>query len=218
MWQLGMQALRESWRLGGASAVGRMLATKLYWRRHYVRFRVDLAEWSLPEDPPGPIEVREGRLDELARMREAAPVPLSREFHEDRLHGARRFYLGFCDGRLGHISWVFTRGDRTPQIDLAEGEAELNGAYTVKEFRGRSLLPTVERAILRDLKREGYRTVYTHVAVDNLSSQRGVVKAGFQPEGILTWRWILGTSWRQYRRTHPPGAAAATVPGTATAR
>jgi RimJ/RimL family protein N-acetyltransferase len=218
MWQLGMQALRESWRLGGASAVGKMVLTKLYWRRHYVRFRVDLGNWNLPPDPPGPIEVREGRLDELARIREAAPAPLSREFYEDRFHGARRFYLGFCDGRLGHISWVFTRSDRTPQIDLAEGEAELNGAYTIKEFRGRSLLPAVERAILRDLKREGYRTVYTHVAVDNLASQRGVVKAGFQPEGILTWRWILGTSWRQYRRTHPPEAPAAPAPRIAAAR
>lgn len=199
-------ALAEHWRHGGLPGVITAVAAKIYWQGRYVRLRVDLDTWEDRSEPPGPLVVREGSLDELARFRDARPhLPV--QFYEDRLHGARRFYLGFWNGAVAHISWVFEAQDRTPQIALRPGEVELNGAYTLGEFRGRGLLPAVERGIIRDLKARGYHTVYTHVAVDNVSSLRGVAKAGFLPVGILTWRWICGVPWRSYA----PDAAHATA-------
>ena len=207
-------AIKETWRLRGRRGVLEALGDKIYWEGRYVRLRVDLATWVDQPEPPGPLEVRRGSLAELARYREARPwLPV--QFYEDRLHGARQFYAGYWNGELAHVSWVFTHEDRTPQVALAPGEAELNGAYTVKEFRGKGLLPAVERAILRDLRCRGFATAYTHVSVDNVSSLRGVAKAGFRPVGVLTWRWVFGLS---IRRFEPDRVAPGLRPRTAFAR
>ena len=197
MGQRTLSVFAEHWRLHGLPGLVAAVAAKVYWQGRYVRLRVDLAAWEDRPEPPGPLTVREGTLEALRRFRDTTP-DLPVQFYEDRLHGARMFYLGLWDGAIAHISWVFESGDRTPQIALVPGEVELNGAYTRKPFRGRGLLPAVERGIIRDLKARGYRTVYTHVAVDNAPSLRGVAKAGFRPVGVLTWRWILGLSWRSY--------------------
>lgn len=189
-------AVAGVWRLRGLRGLARFLAGKIYWSGRFVRFHVDLAEWTIAPPTPG-VEAREGSFDELQRFRGGARVAL--EFHEDRLHGARRFYLGLVDGQVGHISWVYTHRDRTRQIRLRPGEIELNGAYTVRAFRGRGLLSAVERAILNDAKREGVRAAYTHVRVDNTASLRGVARTGFRPIGILTWRRVLGVSWTRFR-------------------
>lgn len=221
MLQRAVAVFAEHWRLHGLRGLLAVLAAKVYWQGRYVRLRVDLGTWEDRPEPPGSLTVREGTLEELRRFRDSTPE-LPVQFYEDRLHGARTFYLGFWDGEIAHVSWVFESCDRTPQVVLGPGEVELNGAYTRKPFRGRGLLPAVERGIIRGLKARGYRTVYTHVAVDNVASLRGVAKAGFRPVGVLTWRWIAGVSWRSYepdeqlvatRSAAVPESAA--VPGSA---
>lgn len=202
-----ISALAGHWHSHGARGVLSALRGKIFWHCRYVRLRVDLDAWDDPGDPEGPLVVQRGVLEDLVRFREATPgLPV--QFYEDRVHGAREFYLGLYDGDVAHISWAYGHQDRTPQVALRPGEVELNGAYTRKPYRGKGLLPAVERGMMRDLKRQGVKTVYTHVGVDNVASLRGVAKAGFRPVGILTWRWILGVSWRRYE----PGVVAAVPP------
>jgi GNAT superfamily N-acetyltransferase len=142
------------------------------------------------------VEVRQG-LDELERVRRHHGH-LPTEFHLDRLRGAHRPYLGFHDGRIGHISWLFTPGDHPRLIALGRAEVELDGAFTLPEARGQGLLTAVECAILLDARREGYTKAYTHVAVDNVASLRGVRKTGFSPAGLVTLHWTLGLPWMTY--------------------
>jgi hypothetical protein len=145
---------------------------------------------------PG-VEAREGTLEELVRFRTDTPA-LPTQFYGDQIHGVRRFYLGFVDGHIGHISWVFTSVDRPQQMRLGPGDIMLDGAYTRPECRGCGLLSAVERVILDDAKREGKQHAYTHVSSDNVASLRGVMKTGFRPVGVLDWRWVLGVALLRY--------------------
>ena len=194
------------WRLRGFDGVLAVARSKIYWRAHYVRFAVDLREWTIVEHHGPGVEAREGTLEELIRFRENRP-DLPAQFFCDLTHGARRFYLGFADGVLGHISWVYGEGDHVRHMRLGRGEIMLEGALTFKSCRGRGLLSAVERAALNDAKREGLRAAYTHVSTDNRASLKGVWKTGFRPVGLLTWRWILGVPLMRY--VHGPTRAAA---------
>jgi hypothetical protein len=209
----GMRALSTAGRLYGAQGLYAVLRTKLYWRAQFVRFKVDLAQWPERSRPREGVEAREGTFDELNRFRESHPqAPI--QFYADRTHGGHRFYLGLCDGRIGHISWVYDESDRVRQMRLQAGEIMLEGAFTFSDFRGRGLLAAVECAALDDARREGKRAAYTHVSVDNRASLRGVWKTGFRPVGLLTWRWVCGMSVTSYLDSAQLAASAAGLPAT----
>jgi hypothetical protein len=190
----GMRALRTAGRVHGMRGLYHVLRTKLYWRAQYVRFHVDLGEWAItPPGGKGDVEAREGTFEELQQFRDLrGKLPI--QFYADQTHGGRRFHLGICDGRIGHISWVYSEPDRVRHMTLGPGDIMMEGAYTFADARRRGLLPAVERAALNDAKREGMRHAYTHVSTDNRASLRGVWKTGFRPIGLLTWRWVLGVS------------------------
>jgi len=179
------------WRLNGLRGALDAVRPRIASRKEFVRFEIDLSTWE-PRHVPAGVEVRRG-LDELERVRRNRS-DLPTEFYLDRVRAARRPYLGFFDGQIGHISWLFTPSDRPRLIALGDGEVELDGAFTLPEARGRGLLTAVECAILLDARREGYTTAYTHVAVDNVASLRGVRKTGFLPAGVVTLRWTLGVA------------------------
>jgi ribosomal protein S18 acetylase RimI-like enzyme len=169
---------------------------RLASRTQFVRFAIDLRTWEPPRSAPPAVQVRQG-LYELVRLR-GSDEALPSEFYLDRLRGGRRPYLGFVEGRIGHISWLFTSDDRPRLIALGPDEIELDGAFTLPAARGRGLLTAVECAMLLDAKREGYARAYTHVAVDNVASLRGVAKTGFSSAGVVTLRWTLGLHWISY--------------------
>jgi len=194
------EGLRTFWTINGPRGVFDAIRPRLVSRTQFVRFAIDLETWRPPHAAPSSVEVRHG-LDELERLRRHRE-DLPSEFYLDRLRGARRPYLGFHDGRVGHISWLFTPVERPRLITLGPDEVELDGAFTLPEARGQGLLTAVECAILLDARREGYARAYTHVAVDNVASLRGVRKTGFTPAGIVTLRWTLGLSWTSYIAEH----------------
>jgi len=195
MWPQALSSIIELKRQTGTRGAYEAIRTRLYSGGDYVRFAVDLTAWQPPAATDPAIEIRRG-LAELVRARTSLAAPP--QFYEDRVRGARRPYLGVWNGGVGHISWVFTHDDRTRLIRLRPGEVELDGAYTFPEYRGRGLLSAVERAILSDVKREGFQVAYTHVAVENRSSLRGVRKTGFRPVGIVRLRWLLGAPRARY--------------------
>ena len=193
------QRLRTFWQVNGPRGVIEAIKPRVASRKQFVRFEIDLNTWE-PRAAPATVDVRHG-LDELERVRRRR-AHLPTEFYLDRVRGARRPYLGFHDGQIGHISWLFTPSDRPRLIELGSGEVELDGAFTLPEARGQGLLTAVECAILLDARREGYTKAYTHVAVDNVASLRGVRKTGFIPAGVVTLHWTLGLSWMTYIAEH----------------
>lgn len=195
MWPRALSSIIELKRLAGRRGVWEAIRARLHGGGDYVRFAVDLTAWQPPTATDPAIEIHRG-LAELHRARASLAAPP--QFYEDRIRGARRPYLGVWNGGVGHISWVLTHDDRTRLIRLRPGEVELDGAYTFPEYRGRGLPPAVERAILSDVKREGIRVAYTHVAVENRPALRGVRKTGFCPVGIVRLRWLLGAAWVRY--------------------
>jgi RimJ/RimL family protein N-acetyltransferase len=188
--------------------------TRLLSRGRFGRWEIDLTSWTPAPPPTGRIEVRRVSLEELARLRDEARERLPAEFYADAFHGARHCYVAFCEGQVGHVSWLFTSEDRTRQVRLRPGEVELNFAYTVPAFRGRGLLTAVETAALRDAQRRGMKRAYTHVAVDNTASARGVRKTGFTLTGVVTLTWILGLCLRRF--TPLPAARSPTEPAATT--
>lgn len=210
-------AVATTWKLRGFTGLASLLGRKLYWRYTYVRFAVDLDTWQI-QPRGGAVTARRATLDELERVRTERPdLPL--QFHADRTHGVRDCYLGFVDGQVASVSWVFTHENIVRHMTLRPGEIMLDGAYTLPEFRGRGLLSIVERAILDDARREGVRLAYTHVAVDNRASLRAVWKTGFRPVGLLRWSWIAGVSRARYQDGADTAASAAGLsPGEAAAR
>lgn len=200
------RAFRGTWRLGGFRGLVEAFWCRLYRRQRFIRFGVELREWRIVDHPSDGLEAREGTPEELVRAR-AQTNELTIAFYADIARGARRFYVGLIDGEIRHISWVFAHGDPTLQMALAPDEIMLDSVYTVPAFRGRGLLPVVQRAILDDAKRQGYRYAYTHVEVDNVASIRGVRKTGFRPIGELHRLWVLGIPISRYVAARPEAAA-----------
>jgi hypothetical protein len=183
-----------TWKVSGMRGILRLARSKLYWHGRFIRFQVDLGSWPAGGTAGAAgIVAREGRREELIRFRCTARG-LPREFYADQTHGASRFYLGFVDGRIGHISWVFSARDRPPQIQLQDDEVMVDCAYTCHEFRGLGLFGAAQRAVLDDAKRERIRRVFMHVSHDNIPSLRSVVRTGFRPVGVLDWWWVLGVA------------------------
>jgi RimJ/RimL family protein N-acetyltransferase len=208
-----MSALHAVARSEGWAGIWERCRTRFFSRGRFGRWEIDLTAWTPAPPPPGPVEVRRVSLEELARLRRDAPG-LPSEFYADAFHGARHCYVAFCEGTVAHISWLFTSEDLTRQVRLRPGEVELNFAYTVPAFRGHGLLTAVETAALRDAQRRGMKRAYTHVAVDNTASARGVRKTGFTLTGVVTLTWILGLCLRRF--TPLPPARSPTEPAATT--
>lgn len=101
----------------------------------------------------------------------------------ERLGGGRA-YGAFIGGRLAHVSWLITCEIEPATgnvIGLREDEVEITACFTVPEFRGLGLYPLAIREICEIARGKGFRTVFMKVRPENLSSKRGIVKAG------LTW-------------------------------
>jgi hypothetical protein len=205
-----IRSIGRVWRASGAVGVVKAVASRAWQRRRFVQFRIDLERWDPGPPPSPPLEVRSG-LAELIAFRRRAADPLPVQFFQDDMHGAVRPYLGLWNGEVGHISWLFSdggRGRRLRLVDLGPHEVELDGAFTFRAFRGKSLLSVVEREMLRDARRAGARVAYTHVEADNVASIKGVLKTGFAAHGLVTYVRFLGLE----RRRWEPLAAAEPAP------
>ena len=199
----GVSALRAVVASEGWAGIWTRCRSRLFSRGRFGRWEIDLARWAPPPPPVSTVEIRRVDRDELARVRRHAAGPLSPEFYADVFHGARCCYLAWCEGRIAHISWLFTSEDVTRQIRLRPGEVELNFAHTLPAFRGRGLLTAVETAMLRDAQLRGIARAYTHVGVDNVASARGVRKTGFTLTGVVTVTWLLGRCRARFTAVAP---------------
>lgn len=96
----------------------------------------------------------------------------------------------FIGDDLTHISWlVSAEHDRISpirDIKLDDGQAEITHCQTGTAWRGRGIYPCVIRLLCAEAARNGVRTVFMATDPDNVSSQRGISKAGLELAGRVT--------------------------------
>lgn len=149
-----------------------------------------------------PVDLAKLSDDELRKLAQNYP-----EFHRqaERLDefGFNDAYVLRVNGEPAHISWLVTsEHDKLlpeREIKLRRGEAEITHAYTAEAFRGRGLYPLMINALCQQAAEMGVKRVYMSVHPSNVSSLRGVGKAGFELTGrvfrlhspLLSDRFVL---------------------------
>ncbi len=121
-----------------------------------------------------------------------------------RFETGRRCCIARVDGKLAAYGWVsFDEefiGELGLRLKLSPGEAYIWDCYTAPSFRNRHLFSALLSYIASELKAEGLCRVWIGANLENLASQRGIARAGFQPVAdlavarVLALRqvWVLG--------------------------
>lgn len=105
----------------------------------------------------------------------------------DRLHGARRAYLGLLDDDPVHIAWVFGPHEPNKYFELNDHEAMIGPCLTYPWARGKGVYPSMIAAISEILADEGIEQIYMLVEKRNTASIRGVEKAGLRHNGRVSF-------------------------------
>ncbi|HLI70121.1 MAG TPA: GNAT family N-acetyltransferase [Ktedonobacteraceae bacterium] len=118
---------------------------------------------------------------ELAQaMGLADPVPILQRFQQ-----GKRCHIARVADQLVTYGWITFDEEHIGELGLTvrllPGEAYIWDCGTLPEYRGRHLYPALLAHMLRELQNDGFRRVWIGMDADNLPSQAGVARAGFQP-------------------------------------
>lgn len=148
---------------------------------------------ALPEIP-APEEARFQPLSEDDLMM-PANGPGEAEFRMRQMDRLRRFgtshaYGVYVRNKLAHISWLLPPAavalEQPRILTIKKGEAEITGAETLPQFRGRRLYGFAIQQIFKIAKESGIRRIYMKTREENASSQIGILKAGLHLTGVVT--------------------------------
>jgi ribosomal protein S18 acetylase RimI-like enzyme len=102
-----------------------------------------------------------------------------------RFDAGRQCYIARVEGQLAAYCWVSfdeeAIGELGTSIRLQPGEAYIWGCETLPASRGLRLYPALLAHMLAALRADGMHRVWIGADADNLASQRGLARAGFQP-------------------------------------
>lgn len=199
-----VQRCQSAWSIlsnDGLWRFGSELVKRIGTFETYVAFRFDLANEIRPASADIPLSIRRATESDFAKFR-SLPYPLRRHAQLHDRYGIDECHLAFSQGAIAHLAWVYYPSELskhpTPFRILRRDEAAIANCVTIREFRGKGVYPAVIRALLEDLKRQGYRYCYMYIEVRNTASVRGVSKLGFTP---------VGKSWRLHLFFHSDPAA-----------
>lgn len=124
-----------------------------------------------------------------------------------RGHDAYGYGL-FLDGCLAAICWFWgpQRFDDPLLWRLANDEAIMVDLVTASNYRGRGLAPLLIRYASADMRRAGWRSLYTWMWHTHHASYHAFERAGWEQ---IAWvveirplcvRWALRVCWRPFRR------------------
>lgn len=141
-------------------------------------------------------QFKPSRYDILVyRMRAGDPVPVADPglaCSIEDIPGGKKYILTY-DGVIVHQSLLFPKL-RLLQLLGKTGPA-IGDCVTHEQYRGRSIYPFVIGKMAVDALASGVGEVFIVVGTDNVSSIRGIEKAGFKKLArIATTRW-LGRYW-----------------------
>jgi GNAT superfamily N-acetyltransferase len=116
-----------------------------------------------------------------------------------RLQAGNRPYVAFMQGTPAAYGWVAAQRERIAEgieWPLGADDRSLWDFTTLPAWRGQGVYPRLLQAILQAEVAEAERFWIGHT-LENMSSRRGILKAGFQPTllGLPTaqgpTRWVL---------------------------
>jgi ribosomal protein S18 acetylase RimI-like enzyme len=154
----------------------------------------------------GPLIVKGHPPDLELEKKERHPVPW--ELQCDIYDGVRDFFIYREGDRVGHVAWLYYRGDPNRILRLDEGDCEIKFCLTLPEFRGRGLYPAALLAIQVYLKDRGFHRCFICVKSDNRASIKGIEKAGFHRVGVTRLQKVMGVQVSARRLTQRLGGAA----------
>jgi RimJ/RimL family protein N-acetyltransferase len=142
--------------------------------------------------------------DELLAVPNPPDDPEFRNRQKERLSrlGQSYAYAVRIGDHVAHISWLIpgavVAAESPAILDLQKDEAEITCCETPSAFRGKGLYGWAVQQ-LKDIAREqGFRRIYMKTDEKNISSQRGIAKAGLTELGSI-------------RLIHPPLASTKTL-------
>jgi hypothetical protein len=121
-----------------------------------------------------------------------------------RLESGRQCYAAWVDGQAAAYGWVsFVEediGELNLRIKLLPGEAYIWDCATLPAFREKLLYSTLLIYILGELRTQNLCRAWIGADRDNIASQKGMARAGFQHvadlviERVLAMRqvWVVG--------------------------
>jgi len=136
----------------------------------------------------------------------AFPEEIRRRF-EDRTvcHG---FYLGDRLATIGWSSADYLELDSNVHFPCP-GAVGLFDFYTFEEFRSRGFYTSALMQLADVMRDKGFARAYIAVDPGNLSSLKGIERAGFRPVLRITRRWRFGVSiishWQSIGENAPGG-------------
>jgi len=118
---------------------------------------------------------------------------------QERLQSGDRCYTVSIDGRLAHYSWVQrSASHRITEAGLSvpveKGAFWIYHCQTAEWARGRGIYPSTLERIVSDCFAEGDCTAWIYTSIQNVASQKGILRAGF---GLVTTLHALRMG-RQY--------------------
>ncbi len=136
---------------------------------------------------------------DLQRLREVGP--LRTEEGSKRLSRGDLCYVAYVDGRLAHYTWVQRSGlhpilEAGRREGVSPGEFWIYNCRTAEWARGRGIYPAVLTRVVREHFETGYSTAWIYTSRWNISSQKGIQRAGFG--FVRSWR-ALRVGRRYYR-------------------
>lgn len=176
----------------------------IYNKRDFYVYRHNLIHFST-FDPPAPHCLFVSSLAQLESYQASKGLEVH-QFEKDSITAFCRGHTGamlvLIRGAIAHWSWVAF--NRNSKIDVLSPLFRYNNAvyigncYTKPLFRGNGYFPYALTEICKFIKAAGYSAAYLVVSPSNLSSIRGVNKAGFEciAMGTLTERF-LGKTWQE---------------------
>jgi GNAT superfamily N-acetyltransferase len=121
-----------------------------------------------------------------------------------RFETGRRCYTASVEGELAAYGWVSfddeAIGELRLRVRLQPGEAYIWDCATAPALRQRRLYSALLGYIVGELRAEGLGRVWIGADMDNVASQRGIARAGFQPVAdlvitralALRFVWLVG--------------------------
>lgn len=177
-------------------------AVGLFWR---LRLDAPLPPAVKPGVPATFLRAGQEDIPDLATaMGLDDPIPVERRFEL-----GRHCYLARVEGRLVSYGWITFDQERIGELGLRvrllPGEAYIWDCATLADFRGQHLYPALLSHMLRQLRSSGIQRVWIGMDADNLPSQAGVARAGFQL--IVTLLQAHHTPTRTFFMHNHPGAS-----------
>jgi RimJ/RimL family protein N-acetyltransferase len=112
-----------------------------------------------------------------------------------RLDHGDQCFLAWLDEELVHYSWVQTQGIHSimpagMKQEISPGEFWIYDCRTAELARGKHVYPFVLVSLLQEFFQKGFRKTHIYTTKDNLASQKGILRAGFQ-----LYKTIKAISW-----------------------